>query len=427
MPGDGRGDFGQAVVTKVAWPGWVELTQDLDDDGDLDVVLRGENDNLVQILLNTGGGEFTELARVTGYSIADFNNDGRRDFLSWSTSALTVRLRAANGTYDEVFRMPLAAGYGYVQSVRDLDGDGDTDVVLRTDAVHLLMNNGDGSFRDVDTFVQNADIFDSRDFDGDGWIDILTWGYGQTLTIFLGGGVKPYQEVLTLPVRGNVHILDDPVDLDLDGYPDQVIAGEPWGWRWGGSGQTRIVVLWGTQSGNFRAPMELVFPTGSGLDNPEVIPIVLRDLDQDGDVDLLLGGTRVLHNRAEALQPRGDVDGNKRIDVADVDRLSAAIRTHDPRWALFDLNRDGPIDEQDLMFLVRNILSTQPGDANLDGRFDSSDLVLIFQAGEYEDATFDNSTWAEGDWDGDGDFTSSDIVLAFQAGEYEATDHGRAA
>ncbi len=60
------------------------------------------------------------------------------------------------------------------------------------------------------------------------------------------------------------------------------------------------------------------------------------------------------------------------------------------------------------------------GDSNLDGLFDSSDLVTIFQAGEYEDALQDNSTWAEGDWNGDREFTSEDLVLAFQAGSYEA-------
>lgn len=60
------------------------------------------------------------------------------------------------------------------------------------------------------------------------------------------------------------------------------------------------------------------------------------------------------------------------------------------------------------------------GDSNLDGRFDSADLVQVFQAAEYEDATEDNSTWAEGDWDGDRDFTTSDFVAAFQAGSYVA-------
>ena len=61
-----------------------------------------------------------------------------------------------------------------------------------------------------------------------------------------------------------------------------------------------------------------------------------------------------------------------------------------------------------------------PGDSNHDGIFNSSDLVLVFQAGEYEDGIAANSTFEEGDWDGDGDFTTSDLVFAFQAGTYVA-------
>lgn len=59
-----------------------------------------------------------------------------------------------------------------------------------------------------------------------------------------------------------------------------------------------------------------------------------------------------------------------------------------------------------------------PGDANLDGRFDANDLISVFQAGEYQDATEDNSTWAEGDWNNNGDFETSDLILAFQVGVY---------
>ncbi len=55
------------------------------------------------------------------------------------------------------------------------------------------------------------------------------------------------------------------------------------------------------------------------------------------------------------------------------------------------------------------------GDANKDGRFDSSDFIQIYQAAEYEDAIAQNSTWEEGDWTGDKEFTSSDLVAAFQA------------
>ncbi|MCA9212919.1 MAG: lamin tail domain-containing protein, partial [Planctomycetales bacterium] len=61
-----------------------------------------------------------------------------------------------------------------------------------------------------------------------------------------------------------------------------------------------------------------------------------------------------------------------------------------------------------------------PGDSNGDGVFNSSDFVLAFQAGEYEDDIAGNSTFEEGDWDGDGDFTTSDFVYAFTFGNYVA-------
>lgn len=63
-----------------------------------------------------------------------------------------------------------------------------------------------------------------------------------------------------------------------------------------------------------------------------------------------------------------------------------------------------------------------PGDSNEDGVFNSSDLILVFQAGEYEDGIAGNSTFAEGDWNQDGDFDSGDLVFAFQAGTYTEDD-----
>ena len=60
-----------------------------------------------------------------------------------------------------------------------------------------------------------------------------------------------------------------------------------------------------------------------------------------------------------------------------------------------------------------------PGDANGDGFFNSSDLVAVFQADEYDDAFNNNSDWTEGDWNGDLDFDSSDLIVAFQYGAYE--------
>jgi uncharacterized protein YjbI with pentapeptide repeats len=124
---------------------------------------------------------------------------------------------------------------------------------------------------------------------------------------------------------------------------------------------------------------------------------------------------------------RGDLDGNGELTGSDVDLLSQRLR--DPGFmdwqsSLFDLNGDSTIDRRDLETWVDDVRATWFGDANLDGEFNSTDLIQVFQAGQYEDSFEDNSSWATGDWDADGDFTTSDLVAAFQDGGYE---HGRRA
>jgi hypothetical protein len=119
-------------------------------------------------------------------------------------------------------------------------------------------------------------------------------------------------------------------------------------------------------------------------------------------------------------EPGGaDMNGDGILDVVDIDLLASAIRGHAETGA-HDLSGDGHLDRSDLEYLVNDLMQLPMGDANLDGQFNSSDLVKIFQAGEYEDGTADNSGWQEGDWNGDGDFDTSDLVFAFQQGRYEA-------
>ncbi len=56
------------------------------------------------------------------------------------------------------------------------------------------------------------------------------------------------------------------------------------------------------------------------------------------------------------------------------------------------------------------------GDANLDGKFNSSDLVQVLASGKYEDDIAGNSYWTEGDWNSDGDFDTTDLIIAFSGG-----------
>jgi hypothetical protein len=111
----------------------------------------------------------------------------------------------------------------------------------------------------------------------------------------------------------------------------------------------------------------------------------------------------------------GDLNGDSEVNAADIDRLCQAINQAD---SAFDLNNSGRTDLADLSFFVQDVLGTNVGDANVDRVFDSSDLVAVFQAGEYEDDIASNSTWSEGDWNCDGEFNTSDLVAAFQSGAY---------
>ena len=111
----------------------------------------------------------------------------------------------------------------------------------------------------------------------------------------------------------------------------------------------------------------------------------------------------------------GDFNGDGIVDHVDVDLLCNAFGGEELRY---DLDGDQNVGSSDMNLLINDILGTGVGDANLDGVFNSTDFVQVFQRGEYEDNIAGNSTWTDGDWDCDGDFTTRDLVLAFQQGNY---------
>ena len=114
----------------------------------------------------------------------------------------------------------------------------------------------------------------------------------------------------------------------------------------------------------------------------------------------------------------GDYDADGELTAADIDALTSAI-VGGASDAIYDLNNDGSVTSADRRAWIVDLKNTWIGDANLDGEFNSSDFVAVFQAGEYEDTVAENSTWATGDWNGDKEFSSSDFVVAFQDGGFE--------
>jgi len=112
----------------------------------------------------------------------------------------------------------------------------------------------------------------------------------------------------------------------------------------------------------------------------------------------------------------GDFNSDWTLTVDDVGQLMTAIRTGQS-VPLQDLDLNDRVDAEDLRIWVKELKVTWFGDANLDGEFDSGDLVAVFEAGKYEAEL--EATWGEGDWNADGLFDSADLVTAFQDGGYE--------
>jgi hypothetical protein len=95
------------------------------------------------------------------------------------------------------------------------------------------------------------------------------------------------------------------------------------------------------------------------------------------------------------------------VDVGDVP-AGATLRA---RWI-------GTEGSRNVVFGLDNVSLrfAAPGDAKIDGLFNSLDLLQVLQNGEYNDVIVGNSTWAEGDWNNDGEFDSLDLVAALQGG-----------
>jgi hypothetical protein len=114
----------------------------------------------------------------------------------------------------------------------------------------------------------------------------------------------------------------------------------------------------------------------------------------------------------------GDFNRNGILDAADIDLLSAEVLNQTNEES-FDLNGDSFVNGADRIRWVTDLKNTYFGDANLDGEFNSGDLVEVFRVGHYEDGVERNSGWSTGDWNGDQEFDSGDFVEAFVGGGYD--------
>lgn len=412
------------------------FAHDVDFDGDNDLIVH--TDSSVGIFEANAQG-FLPLRTIwqndhviQHLDLQDVDSDGHLDILVVENDQLTSRLvrlqRDAdmNGVWNTDTLVEFASDSTFVFA--DMDGDRLNDIVVAgddgQDGIYWRKQDGNG-FSPARRIWQPSSMASVplvvEDFNADNRPDVAfveTSDFGGIIEIFviaiLNDGDGQFGEPIFYDIASDSDLNSSgnllAGDMDLDGDLDLVLQNNFDSAWFAEIGPTGSIGWFENQNGTFLRK-QLIAHVWHGAD------IDLVDADYDGDIDIASshGDLPTATIYLNQLKQPGDLTADGVLDSADVDRLCLAIRENERQ---FDLNRDASIDDADLDFMVERLIGTSFGDANLDGTFDSSDLVLVFSSDEYEDGQRANSTWSEGDWNCDGEFDSSDLIVAFQRGGY---------
>jgi hypothetical protein len=213
---------------------------DIDDDGDLDLVVAGEFSSNV-LLINDGDGRFTDesdtrLPRARRDSedilVDDVDGDGDLDLLivSEDDEINEFYLNDGAGLFaDDSARIPVRGTSNAVAGA-DIDGDGDTDVAIGNGGfggqANALLRNDGGTYIDITvsaltTASRTTQDIEFGDIDGDGDVDWLE-GNEEDNRLLLNDGAGLFHEEWDMPVPRAVEETRDADfgDIDADGDLD---------------------------------------------------------------------------------------------------------------------------------------------------------------------------------------------------------------
>ncbi|MBI3193607.1 MAG: VCBS repeat-containing protein, partial [Ignavibacteriae bacterium] len=277
---------------------------DYDNDGDLDVLLTGNNAVIIsKIYQNTGSG-FTEVfaGSLTGVgygsSVAwgDYDNDGDLDILlTGQTTAdfsgsISKIYQNTGSSFTEVFAGSLTGVFNSSVDWGDYDNDGDLDILLtgRDNALvsisKIYQNIGSG-FAEVFAGSLAGVSYSSvkwGDYDNDGDLDILMAGYyyegyNHYISKIYQNTGSGFTEVFAGSLTGTGFSSVAWGDYDNDGDLDILLTGD-------GGFSGRISKIYQNTGSGFT---EVFSGSLMGVYDG---PVAWGDYDNDGDLDILLTG-----------------------------------------------------------------------------------------------------------------------------------------
>ncbi len=331
--GNGDGTFGAATL----YPGGPEpvsmLVEDIDGDSELDLAIATKGADRVTLLPGAGDGTFgpPTYVDVSGapreITFADFDGDGDRDLGvagdQWSVTYIRNR---GDGTFDgPKHYVPGPDPWKLV--IEDLDGDGSKDIVVGVSVsgqkASVLMGRGDGTFEDPAGVAIGLVSTDSQDlavadFDGDGVLDLAT-AYANDLDVVLGNGDGTFGVPIASRGGGNSSLRLVAGRVDGDAFVDVIVGTS--------SDEPRIRL--GNGDGTFGPEAALPNPCCNQVVGHEV---ALGDVDLDNLLDVVSLGRFGFS-----------------VYIGNGDGTFSSPTTYsfngDPNvFALADLNEDGSLD-----------------------------------------------------------------------------------
>jgi hypothetical protein len=266
---------------------------------------------------------------------ADFNGDGTPDLVYIDGSGMHILLGNGDGTFRAGQTITLPAGMGGRITIADVNADGKLDLVFGGSnpqvQVAAVLGNGDGSFGApiVTTINLNhslyADVFRRfgvTDVNGDGAVDlIVSDGLNTQMYILLGNNTGSFTLGSAFPLNGSPGDVWTG-DFNRDGHADFLVPSTT---------AANVTVYLGNGDGTFQAGVIY----GGGPPNSPISSMVLADMDGDGHPDMVVSDQtdkiKILH---------GNPDGT----FATTSSGGATLNSFATVLAVADFNSDGVLD-----------------------------------------------------------------------------------